>query len=330
MYLPKILRPFKLFVDLYGTTAYSEIDPSFFVAITYPIIFGLMFGDIGHGLVLIIVGTLLVLLLRKKGESKVYDFCFLIIWLGIAATLGGFLYGEFFGNIYGAIIPPLFVEPLSNLILVLKLCIIVGVIIINLGWLLNMFNFIEKKRTFLAFADPFWKIVLLSGGTYLIFTYKFDIMQWISPPFPILLAVVPAFLMVLSKPFGRSVLHIKYLQKESIGEMISTGIVEAGETYLGIMSNVASYTRILAMAIAHIGLMLIISIMVQIFNSVTWIIPIILIGGNAFVIILEAFLSGIQSLRLQLYRILWKILRWKWDSISICKNIGKIFANYLH
>ncbi len=65
---PKILRPFKLFVDLYGTTAYSEIDPSFFVAITYPIIFGLMFGDIGHGLVLIIVGTLLVLLLRKKGE----------------------------------------------------------------------------------------------------------------------------------------------------------------------------------------------------------------------------------------------------------------------
>ncbi len=58
------------------------------------------------------------------------------------------------------------------------------------------------------------------------------------------------------------------------------------------------------MAIAHIGLMLIISIMVQIFNSVTWIIPIILIGGNAFVIILEAFLSGIQNLRLQLYEFL--------------------------
>ena len=51
-------RPFETILKMYGTPTYSEIDPTPFLAITFPILFGFMFGDIGHGLVLIISGLL--------------------------------------------------------------------------------------------------------------------------------------------------------------------------------------------------------------------------------------------------------------------------------
>ncbi|MHA1782879.1 MAG: V-type ATPase 116kDa subunit family protein, partial [Promethearchaeota archaeon] len=49
----RFIRPFETLINLYGTPSYSEVDPTPFVAITFPLIFGLMFGDIGHGIVLI-------------------------------------------------------------------------------------------------------------------------------------------------------------------------------------------------------------------------------------------------------------------------------------
>lgn len=153
----------------------------------------------------------------------------------------------------------------------------------------------------MAFADPFIKIVILSLGTYLIFTWGFDIGAWMSAPYPILMVVIPAICLALSKPVGKVVFRVKYLQSEGLGELIGESSVEVGETFLSILSNVASYSRLLALAMAHMGLMLIITTLVDSMGNFPWLVPIILIFGNLFVIVLEGVLAAIHALRLHLY-----------------------------
>jgi vacuolar-type H+-ATPase subunit I/STV1 len=299
----KLVKPFKLLVDLYGTTNYTELDPTPIIAITYPILFGLMFGDVGHGLVLMIAGLLTIFFRRKDKANTMYNFGFLLFWLGLAAVFGGLLYGEFFGEelmINGRHFI-LFVNPLHNIIAVFKISILIGVIHINLGWFLSIVNHLLKKKYFLAFANPFIKIILLSLGTVLIFTWGFDIDAWMNPPYPILLVVIPAVFLALVKPIGKAFFRVKSLEHESLGEVVGESTVEVGETFLNILSNVASYSRLLALAMAHMGLMLIVTTLVHSLGNFTWLIPIILIFGNLFVIVLEGLLAGIHALRLHLY-----------------------------
>ncbi|MHA1888723.1 MAG: hypothetical protein DRO88_04010 [Promethearchaeia archaeon] len=298
---PKIFKPFRLLTQLYGVTNYREIDPTPIVALTYPILFGLMFGDVGHGLVLFALGLILILINRKNKESNMYDGGFLLLWLGIAAMGAGFLYGAFFGN--DEIIKPLFANPIDDVTKILKASLIIGVIHLSLGLFIQMLNDIQNRKIFLAFVNPFWKILMLWGGAYVIFTYGFNIGQWFSPnsaiPYPVLLVVIPTIPLLIGKPIGK-LLGISYLKHESVSGLIGEQAVDVSETYLSMLSNVASYTRLLALAMAHIGLMLVITSMVELFESEIGII-IILIFGNLFVIILESVLAGIHALRLTFY-----------------------------
>ncbi|TFH27757.1 MAG: hypothetical protein E4G98_05870, partial [Promethearchaeota archaeon] len=298
---PKIFKPFRILTDLYGVTNYNEIDPTPIVALTYPILFGLMFGDVGHGLILISLGLLIIFLKRSNKQSKTYDAGFLLLWLGAGAIVGGILYGEIFG--IGEIIHPLFASPLEEITLVLKGAIVIGVIHLTMGFLMKFLNYIKNKKVYLAFVDPVCKILMLWGGAYVIFVHSFRIDEWFSPnsiiPYPVLLAILPAIPLLLGKSIGK-IIGISYLQQESIGGFIGEQTVEVGETYLSILSNVASYSRLLALAMAHMGLMLVITEMVKLLNS-TFLIIIVLVLGNLFVIVMESVLAGIHALRLTFY-----------------------------
>ncbi|MHA2182765.1 MAG: V-type ATPase 116kDa subunit family protein, partial [Promethearchaeota archaeon] len=92
-----LVRPFETITKMYGTPNYFEIDPTPIIAVTFPILFGLMFGDIGHGLVLIIAGLLGALKFRKR-RGDAFNFSWIIVYCGIAAFFIGFLYGEFLGH----------------------------------------------------------------------------------------------------------------------------------------------------------------------------------------------------------------------------------------
>ena len=82
---------------MYGTPTYSEIDPTPIIAFTFPILFGIMFGDIGHGLTLIIAGLIGALVFKKR-KKQLSNFSWIIFFCGWAAFFIGFLYGEFFGR----------------------------------------------------------------------------------------------------------------------------------------------------------------------------------------------------------------------------------------
>jgi len=318
------IRPFETITKLYGVPAYSEIDPTPFLAITFPLLFGLMFGDIGHGIILIISGLIGAIVYRNKKSRDFLNFCWIILYCGIGSIIAGILYGEFFGmhsiELFGTVflhlepvsIPILNItlhNPLDNIMVVFKFAVLIGVIHINLGWFIQFLNYWKQHRKYIGFTDSLIKIWLLTGGTILIFTFGFDIYVWMAPPYPILLPLLPGILLILLKPFGKF-FHVSYLKEESIGGLIGEGTMESFETLLSIMSNVASYIRLLALALAHISLMVAIQAMgnlIQgegIFNEIINIVG--LVFGNIIVILLEGLLVFINAIRLHFYEFFFK------------------------
>ena len=318
------VRPFETITKLYGIPTYSEIDPTPFLAITFPLLFGLMFGDIGHGIILIISGLIGAIVFRNKRSRDFLNFCWIILYCGIGSILAGFLYGEYFGMediaIFGTVflhltpitIPVLNItlyNPLNNIMTVFKFAVLIGVVHINLGWFIQFMNYWKQHRKYLGFTDSLIKICLLTGGTILIFNFGFEISVWMAPPYPILLPLLPGILLILFKPFGKF-FRLSYLKEESIGGLIGEGTMESFETLLSILSNVASYVRILALALAHISLMIAIKAMMDliqgggIINDIIGII--ILILGNIIVILLEGLLVFINAIRLHFYEFFFK------------------------
>ncbi len=323
-----LVKPFEAITKMYGTPAYSEIDPTPIIAITFPILFGIMFGDIGHGLTLIISGIIGALVFRKSKKS-LSSFSWIIFFCGWAAFLFGFLYGEFFGHheidIFGIVlwdfeanpitIPFLNIQlnnPLENILSVFYFAIVIGIFHIILGWFIQFLNYWKQHRKYLAFTDSLTKIFFLLGGAILIFTYGFNIDVWLTFPYPILLVLIPGLLLILSKPLGK-LFKISYLQGESFGGLLGEGSIETFDTLLSVMSNVLSYIRLLALALAHIALLFAINQMGNLIQGEGIGFDIInLIGaifGNMVVILIEGLLVFINTLRLHYYEFFFKFFQ---------------------
>ena len=99
---PAFFRPYEMYVKMYGLPNYNEFDPTILVAITYSFIFGIMYGDVGQGLCLMIGGFLLY----KKKHS---DLAGIISMAGIFSTIFGFMFGSIFG--FEEVIPALWLRP---------------------------------------------------------------------------------------------------------------------------------------------------------------------------------------------------------------------------
>jgi len=214
-------------------------------------------------------------------------------------------------------------NPLSNILSIFKFTLIIGVIHVNLGWIIQFINYWKQSKKYMSMTDSFMKICLLTGGTFLIFIYGINFNTWLSYPYPILLVIVPGILLILLKPIG-GLLGISYLKKESFGSLLGEGTVETFETALSILSNIASYIRLLALALAHIALMITIQALIGLLPTpgtitigmdplaITGIILIEglrIIGiviGNVFVILLEGVLVFINTLRLHFYEFFFK------------------------
>ncbi len=102
--VPKFLKPFEAVLATYGLPRPREISPIIIMAITFPLIFGMAFPDAGHGLAILLIG----LYMLRKGEflgfargEGVRQLGLLLVYLGVAAMVFGFLAGEFFGPLTG-------------------------------------------------------------------------------------------------------------------------------------------------------------------------------------------------------------------------------------
>ena len=295
----RFVRPFEEITKLYGLPHYDELDPTPIIAITFPLIFGLMFGDIGHGLLLLIGGLTLGTLI-KKGQA-IKNVCWILAACGVGAIFAGILFGEFFGI---QVFAPLWFSPFDNVLMFLIFSLFVGVIQIVSGLVLEMTNFLLKRNVVDVVLTSAPKIAFYVGAVYLVAVYQLDFAAWFRGP--ILLALVPFAVLVFGKPAlfaagfsGRSV--------EPQNEKVSFGqrVFESGDLITRLLSNTISYTRILALLMAHWALILVVYTIVGLIGSasvLTLILSgIIIVAGNIFVLALEGLIVFIHTMRLHFY-----------------------------
>ena len=83
----RFVRPFEELTKLYGLPHYDELDPTPFMAISFPILFGLMFGDMGHGIILLVGGLAMFFLIKKN--QGIRNVCWIMATCGLAAIVAG-------------------------------------------------------------------------------------------------------------------------------------------------------------------------------------------------------------------------------------------------
>ena len=295
----RYIRPFEELTKLYGLPHYDEIDPTPVIAITFPILFGLMFGDVGHGLVLLIGGLILGKLI--KTEKTIKNICWIMAACGASAIVAGLLFGEFFGKQFA----PLWFSPFENVLSFLIFTLIVGVAQIVTGIALETANFALKHQYADAFLTALPKIALYVGGVYLIAVYQLNFGAWLSGP--ILFAVVPFVILVFGKPAYLAVAKPPIHPGDEHAEMntISGRLFEGGDLVTRLLSNTMSYSRILALLMAHWALLLVTFTVAGLVGTAT--IPamilsgVIIVFGNIFVLALEGLIVFIHTLRLHFY-----------------------------
>jgi len=101
----RFTQGFQNIVDAYGVARYQEVNPGLFTITTFPFLFGMMFGDIGHGMLLTLVGALLCLNERRLNRYRkdemfgmVYGGRYMILSMGLWSTYIGFLYNDVFSR----------------------------------------------------------------------------------------------------------------------------------------------------------------------------------------------------------------------------------------
>jgi len=285
----KLVKPFEIIVKMYGVPNNNEIDPSLFVAITAFIMFGFMFGDVGHGLVFLICG----MFLRKKNK----DYGNILAFGGISSIIFGFLYGSFFGK--EDILQPIIISPMDNINTMLIYGIVVGSIFILIAMILNIVNGIKNKNFKRIFFDTNGIAGFLLYGFVLFlvawYFYKHEIL--ISKN--VIIGIVCVLLILIL--FNDKLTKLIFRKKEETEVQFVEKIFELLEMMLSFASNTISFLRLAAFAINHVGLCIAIYLLADMVNGAGNILISIL--GNAIVIVLEGLIVGIQILRLEYYEL---------------------------
>jgi len=297
------LQPFAGLVSTYSTPSYREIEPTLFVAIAFLLLFGLMFGDVGHGVVLLALG---LALLWRGVSGTLAQGARLLVMAGASAILFGFMFGSLFG--YEGVIEPLWFTPAEpdNMMTFLVYMVLLGVGIISLGVILSIINRLAVKDYFHAFLDKtgvvggafYWGAVALAARAALRGTAGMKAWHFA------LLIVAPLAILFFRQPIYALLTRRKKLYPEGALSGVMESAVEVMETLSSFLANTVSFVRVGAFALAHAMLMMAVNSLAAVAAGgavATVGSVLILIVGNALAIALEGLVVAIQVLRLQYY-----------------------------
>ena len=300
---PRLVKPFEMFVKMYGLPAYQEFDPTLFVALTYAFIFGAMFGDVGQGLVLLIGGAFLY-------RFKHMDLAGCISCAGVFSTVFGFLYGSFFG--FEDILPALWLKPkeamatlpfIGSLNTVFVVAIAFGMFLILLTMILHIINGIKSGNLKETLFDHNGIAGLVFYGTVTAVIFLFMTGNTL-PAAGILMVmiVIPLVLIALKEPLTKLVQKRADVMPKEKGMFLLTSFFELFEVILSYFSNTLSFVRIGAFAVSHAAMMEVVLMLAGYAGgglaSTNWIVVVL---GNVFVCAMEGLIVGIQVLRLEYY-----------------------------
>lgn len=298
---PKIFKPFEMYVKMYGLPDYHEMDPTIFVAVTYSFIFGVMFGDVGQGLLLALGGFFLY-------KKKHLDLAAIIGTAGIFSTFFGFMFGSVFG--FEDIIDAVWLRPaeamtlvpgLGNMNTIFVVAIIFGMFLILLTMVFHVINAVKTRDVEGTWFDQNAVCGLVFYGTLT----ASAILLLTGNPLPaaavlIVLFAVPLILIMLKEPITRLVEKKTPAIEGSKPMFFVQSFFELFEIMLSFLSNTLSFVRIGAFAVSHAAMMGVVLMLAgaEGGGSINWI---IIVLGNLFVCAMEGLIVGIQVLRLEYY-----------------------------
>ena len=291
------VRPFEKFVDMYGLPSYNEFDPTALFALTYSLMFGMMYGDVGHGLVLSLLG----LLMEKKGNflGPILKVC------GIAAAFFGVLYGSIFGF---EVEHRLVYKPMNaeNMMPTLIMAVAVGAAVIGICMIFNIANGMRQRNVEKALFGSnglagfifYWAVIL---GALSVFMGNNIMRAW----YVFLFVVLPLTAVFLKEPLAKLVTRKKDWMPKNKGEYILENLFEMLELMLSYITNTISFIRVGAFALNHAGMMMVVYSLANVsqhsFANYNISAIGVLIVGNILVLSLEGLLVAIQVLRLEFY-----------------------------
>ncbi|MEM3404044.1 MAG: V-type ATPase 116kDa subunit family protein [Nitrososphaeria archaeon] len=252
---------FRKLVLSFGTPKSNELEPSIFMALTYPIIFAFMFGDLGHGILLTIAGVYMFFIQRKGvklGEtlSIIVSGAKLYIILGVVSSIVGlFMYREAFGShelaqeIYnimglpevpnyisiGIVRIPIRMNPIETPLTLARMCIIIAFFQISFGIILSTVNAARARENWKIVGNIGW-LAFYWAIAYLFFSNGINMINIIFNFNTILYYFLPPILILI------------------VGRVMEGGfgqVFEALEQMISLISNTFSYFRILAIGAAH-------------------------------------------------------------------------------
>ncbi len=316
----KLLKSFERVIFSYGAPVYGSIDPTPLVALFFTLLFGIMFGDCGQGLMLFLIGLLMALKVIKLGGWEKFARVFMCI--GVSSSIMGLLTGEFFGTEtllepFAEWVTGLFGNPHAPILKLMPngdpksiyamfgvfgVAVGIGFIINTCGLLINIINNIMRKKYGEAFfgknglagAVFFWYVIALVLRIVLLH-HKIAAYDWI-------IIGLSLFFAAFAAPFERALNHEKPLLENGFGTYVISSIVEIIEVISGYLSNTVSFVRVGAFALSHAVLNFTILTLTNLCGGQTTIGGIfVLILGNALIIVLEGMIVAIQVVRLQYY-----------------------------
>ena len=274
---PRWMRPFEIFTRMLGVPGSAEVDPTRVVAVVSPLIFGYMFGDVGHGAVLFIAG----LAMAKRWPA---------LRLLIAGGLSSMGFGVLFGSVFGRedIIPPVWLHPLDDPVLVLLAPLAGGAVLLLLGLLLDALQAYWQRK------GRYW----LETGAGLVLCYV-SLLGALLEPALLWVALAGALWFV----FGHALTASSH-RLSAIGQAAA----EFVEILLQLGVNTISFVRVGAFSLSHAGLCVAIIGVAGATTSATASAVIELVG-NLVVLGLEGLIVGIQTTRLVLFEFFVRFLR---------------------
>ena len=313
----KFVSAFERMVFSYGSPLYGTIDPTPFVAVFFTILFGIMFGDTGQGLVFLIAGILMQLKLIKVGGWNMFAPVFISI--GVTSSLMGLVTGEFFANEtilrpFALWVTGLFGEPHAPIVKMMPssdpnslkvifgifgITIAVGFVINSVGLFLNFVNNIIQKKWGSAFFGKtglsgfcfFWYVAFFALRIAFL-SHSVHLFDWI-------VIGITLFFSAFGEPFERLLDGKRPVVENGVGSMLIGGVVELIEVVSTYLSSSISFVRVGAFALAHAVLGFIIHLMAEKSGAVGGIF--VMVIGNAIVVVLEGMIVAIQVIRLQYY-----------------------------
>lgn len=227
---PKLVKPFEILTENYGMPSYDGIDPTFILAVSFTLIFGLMFPDVGYGIMLSALG-LLVYFITRKTTKFIRNVNIILMYAGLSSAFFGFLLGEFFGGLIP--INPILYDPAKDILAILFFSVVIGILHISIGLLSGII--VKKHRLHsIGLLISLWSIV------FFVYTKNYSFLFLFAASFAMLI-YIKGFL-IIEEVMALFSHVLSYLR---VGILILLSVIMSKlllEAYLGLPKNFVGIT----------------------------------------------------------------------------------------